>query len=164
MRGVSATRGEHLINRRNIFIALGAVFAAAPVAVKAAPASGEKKRHRVAIHVDQNDPAVMNLAINNSMNIYEYYQQRGEPVQIEIVANSQGLNMFRDDTSPVKDKIAELRAKIPGTTFSACGNTKGNMEKSEGKPVPILSQARVVPSGAVRLIELQEQHFSYVKP
>jgi len=152
------------MNRRNIFTALGAVFTAAPVAANAAAAAREKKRHRVAIHVDQNDPAVMNLALNNSMNIHEYYQERGEPVQIEIVANGQGLHMFRDDTSPVKDKIAELRAKITTATFSACGNTKRNMEKTEGKSVPILALASVAPSGVVRLIELQEQGFSYLKP
>jgi uncharacterized protein len=149
------------MNRRTIFGLMGAAVAAAPLVAHAAD---EKKRHRVAIHVDQNDPAVMNLALNNSMNIHEYYQERGEPVEIEIVAYSQGLHMFRDDTSPVKEKIAELRAKVARTTFSACGNTKRNMEKAEGKPVPIISLARVVPSGVVRLIELQEEGFSYVKP
>jgi intracellular sulfur oxidation DsrE/DsrF family protein len=152
------------MNRRNIFTSLGAVFAASPFAVRAAAAADEKKRHRVAIHVDENNPAVMNLALNNSMNIHEYYQERGEPVEIEIVANSQGLHMFRDDTSPVKDKLAELRAKIATTTFSACGNTQRNMEKTEGKPVPIVALARVVPSGVVRLIELEEDGFSYIKP
>ena len=78
----------------------------------------------------------MNLALNNSMNIHEYYQERGEPVEIEIVANSQGLDMFRDDTSPVKDKLAQLRAKVPNTTFSACGNTKRNVEKTEEQVGP----------------------------
>ena len=38
------------------------------------------------------------------------------------------------------------------------------MEKAEGKPVPILADATIVPSGVVRLMELQEQGWSYVRP
>jgi intracellular sulfur oxidation DsrE/DsrF family protein len=114
--------------------------------------------------VDQNDPAVMNLALNNSMNIHEYYQERGEPVEIEIVANSQGPDMFRDDTSPAKDKLAQLRAKIPGRRSRPAATPNATWRKPKSKSVPILTLARVVPSGVVRLIELQEQGFNYVKP
>jgi intracellular sulfur oxidation DsrE/DsrF family protein len=38
------------------------------------------------------------------------------------------------------------------------------MSKQEGKEIPILSEARVVPSGVVRLIELQEKGYSYIRP
>src|SRR5713226_4417229 len=36
------------------------------------------KAHRLAIQVDQNDPAVMNLALNNATNVIEYYRAKGE--------------------------------------------------------------------------------------
>jgi intracellular sulfur oxidation DsrE/DsrF family protein len=38
------------------------------------------------------------------------------------------------------------------------------MEKTEGKEVPILSEAALVPSGVVRLMELQEKGWSYIRP
>ena len=38
------------------------------------------------------------------------------------------------------------------------------MEKQEGHPIPIVSEARIVPGGVVRLNELQEQGWSYIKP
>src|SRR3954447_15946810 len=126
------------MQRRSILGVLAAVLAAASMS-KAAVAD-EKKVHRLAIHVDQNDTAVMNLALGNAKNVFEYYEARGEPVEVEIVAYSQGLHMLRADTSPVKDKIAELRAKCARTTFSACGNTKRNMEKTEEKDVPLISE------------------------
>jgi intracellular sulfur oxidation DsrE/DsrF family protein len=72
--------------------------------------------------------------------------------------------MFREDTSPVKDRIKELRALVKNTTFSACGNTKRGMEKTEGKEMTLIPEARVVPAGVVRLMELQEQGWSYVRP
>ena len=48
--------------------------------------------------------------------------------------------------------------------FSACNNTKEGMEKREGRAVSIIPQAELVPSGAVRLIELQEDGWSYLRP
>ena len=30
----------------------------------------------LAIHVDQNDPQVMNLALNNATNVIEYYRSK----------------------------------------------------------------------------------------
>jgi intracellular sulfur oxidation DsrE/DsrF family protein len=38
------------------------------------------------------------------------------------------------------------------------------MEKTEGKIIPLIEEAVVVPAGVVRLVELQEQGFKYIKP
>src|SRR4051794_21803980 len=124
------------------------------------------KPHRVAIQVDQNDPQVMNLALNNATNVIEYYRARNEDVDIDIVTYGPGLHMLRSDTSPVQDRIKRLREMaFPGKLqFSACNNTKQGMEKTEGKAISILPDATIVPSGVVRLMELQEQGWSYVRP
>jgi intracellular sulfur oxidation DsrE/DsrF family protein len=128
--------------------------------------AADAKPHRVSIQVDQNDPQVMNLALNNATNVIEYYRAKNEDVDVDIVTFGPGLHMLRDDTSPVKDRIKRLKElAFPGKIqFSACNNTKQNMEKAEGKAVPIVSDATIVPSGVVRLMELQEQGWSYVRP
>jgi uncharacterized protein len=38
------------------------------------------------------------------------------------------------------------------------------MEKTEGHAIAILPDATIVPSGVIRLMELQEQGWSYVRP
>jgi intracellular sulfur oxidation DsrE/DsrF family protein len=85
---------------------------------------------------------------------------------VDVVTYGPGLHMLRADTSPVKDRIRNLRdAAFPSKIqFSACGNTKDGMEKKEGHPIIVLSEAVVVPSGVVRLMELQEKGWSYVRP
>ena len=124
------------------------------------------KAHRLAIQVDQNDPAVMNLALNNATNVIEYYRAKGEDVDVDVVTYGPGLHMLRTDTSPVLDRIKSLKdSAFPGKIqFSACGNTKEGMEKKEGHPITVLSEAVIVPSGVVRLMELQEKGWSYVRP
>ena len=124
------------------------------------------KTHRVAFQVDQNDPAVMNLVLNNVSNMMAYYHGKGEQAQIEVVAYGPGLNMLRADTSPVKDRLKGMaHDSFPsGVTFSACGVTKEGMEKREGHPIAIVPEASVVPSGVVRLTELEESGWSYLRP
>jgi uncharacterized protein len=72
--------------------------------------------------------------------------------------------MLRADTSPVKDRIAPMSLENPNLKFIACGNTQANQSKAEGKPVTLISEAKVMPSGVVRLMELQKQGYAYIKP
>jgi uncharacterized protein len=129
-------------------------------------AHADGAKHRIVIHVDQNDPDVMNLALNNAKNVIDAYRVKNEDVTIEVVAYGPGLHMLRDDTSPVKDRIKESsEVSFPSNIiFSACNNTNQGMEKREGHPITIIPQAHLVPAGVVRIMELEEQGYSYVKP
>jgi intracellular sulfur oxidation DsrE/DsrF family protein len=132
----------------------------------ASAALADGKPHRVTIQIDQNDPALMNLVLNNANNVIEYYRGKNEQVDLDIVAYGPGLHMLRADTSPVQERIKHFKDLVfPGKIqFSACNNTRQGMEKAEGHAIPILAEATVVPSGVVHLMELQEQGWSYVKP
>ncbi len=151
------------MNRRLLLTAtaflgiLGASRRAAATAA-AAPAA-----HRLALHVDQNDATIMNIALGNAGNAAALFGERGESLAIELVAYGPGLTMLRADTSPVKERLAELHEKLPQMVFSACHNTMEAMKRAEGKEIILLPQARIVPAGVVRLIELQEQGWSYIK-
>ena len=128
--------------------------------------AADGKPHRIAIQIDQNDPQIMNMVLNNATNVIEYYRAKNEDVDIDVVAYGPGLHMLRSDTSPVQDRVKRLKDMVfPGKIqFSACNNTRQGMEKAEGHAIPILSDATVVPSGVVHLMELQEQGWSYVRP
>lgn len=131
---------------------------------QAAKTESAKKPHRLILQVNSNEPAMMNLTLNNATNVAQYYRDLGEPVSIEIVTFGPGLHMLRDDTSPVKPRIEVLAMSNPEISFKACGNTQENMRKAENKDINLIPQATVVKSGVVRVLELQEQGWSYVKP
>lgn len=123
-----------------------------------------RKAHRLVLQVNTNEPATMNLALNKAANVEQYYRELGQPVEIEIVTFGPGLHMLRDDTSPVRDRIKAMAEKTPVISFKACGNTQENMHKAENKTIPLVAQATVVKSGVVRLMELQEQGWTYIRP
>lgn len=128
------------------------------------PIVADKKMHRLVLQVNTNEPAMMNLALNNATNVAQYYKDLGEKVSIEIVTFGPGLHMLRDDTSPVKERIKALSESTPSISFKACGNTRENMGRVESKEIPLIAEAKVVKSGVVRVMELQEKGWAYVKP
>jgi uncharacterized protein len=153
----------------SIVVALAASGAAAEAPVKNAEQPkptkfAPKAMHKVAIQVNQNDKTLMDLALNNAKNVIDYYKEKGETVAIEIVAYGPGLHMLRADTSPVKERIAPMSLENPNLAFIACGNTQVSQSKAEGKPVTLISEAKVTPSGVVHLIELQKQGYAYIRP
>ena len=140
-------------------ILLAAGLALAPMAALAAG-----QTHYVTIHVDENDPQVMNMALNNAQNVTNYYESIGDTVVIEMVAYGPGLNMFIPGTSPVEERIEAMSMALENLSFAACGNTHRKMSERAGADVPIMEEANMVTSGVVRLIELQEQGYAYVRP
>ena len=141
-----------------------AVTLALIAAMSTGAAYAEGKTHYVAVHVDQNDPQVMNMALNNVVNINKFYESAGDTVVVEVVAYGPGLNMFVPGKSPVEDRISVMSLEMDNVSFAACGNTHMRMIEKAGKDVPLMSEASMVPSGVVRLIELQEDGYAYIRP
>ncbi|MFW2543278.1 hypothetical protein ACN2XU_11600 [Primorskyibacter sp. 2E107] len=137
---------------------------AALAATLATGALAEGKTHHIAVHVNDGDPRVMNMALNNVANVNSYYTSQGDTVVIEVVAYGPGLLMLVDGKSPVADRISTMSLEIDSLTFAACGNTHRKMSEKAGAEVPLLDEASIVPSGVVRLVDLQEQGYAYIRP
>ncbi len=125
-------------------------------------AAGET--HHLALQISDNSPQKMNTVLNVAANVSRHYSDKGETVEIQVVAFNQGLHMLRDDTSPVKERLASFAQSMPNVVFDACNNTLQGMAMKEGKVPPLVSNAVVVPSGAVRLMELAEQGWVILRP
>jgi len=119
---------------------------------------------KVAIHIDQDDPATMNMVLNNAVNIIKHYQSQGKTATVEVVAYGPGITMLRSDLSPVASRISDLSMQHETLSFAACLNTVESIKAKTNKDVPLVEEATVVPSGAVRLMELQYEGYSYLRP
>lgn len=141
------------------------LVAAAVLAASASVAMAQGQTHRVAVHVDQSDPVVMNIALNNVQNLVAFYRDQGDGAVVELVTHGPGLEMLIAGKSPVADRISVMALEMGNSlTFAACGNTLAGLEKMAGHEIALMDEAEVVPSGVVRLVELQEQGYAYVRP
>jgi intracellular sulfur oxidation DsrE/DsrF family protein len=141
--------------------ALFAAFLLLPFAL--APAAA-MEHHKLALQISDNDPAKMNAVLNVAANVSKFYSDKGDEVEVQIVAFNAGLHMLRDDTSPVKQRLESFKQGMPNVSFMACENTLAAMTKTEGKEPPLVPNAQRVPAGIVTLIELSEKGWTIVRP
>lgn len=130
----------------------------------AAPAAAQEGVHKLALQISDNDPQKMNTVLNVAANAARYYSDLGEEVDIKVVAFNAGLHMLRDDTSPVKERLAGFAQSMPNVAFNACNNTLQGMTKKEGKEPPLVANAVVVPAGVITLMELDQKGYTIIRP
>jgi uncharacterized protein len=141
--------------------ALFAVFLLAPLALGSAQAG---QTHHLALQISDGDAAKMNAVLNVAANVSRYYSDKGDEVEIRIVAFNAGLNMLRTDKSPVLPRLKSFKDGMPNVSFDACENTLESMTRAEGKEPPLVDNAERVPAGVVTLMELAEKGWTIVRP
>ena len=139
-----------------------AAFAVLLLALASPALAGE--HHKLALQISDNDPEKMNAVLNVAANVSKFYSDKGDEVDVEIVAFNAGLHMLRADTSPVKPRLLSFKQGMPNVTFKACENTLDSMARKEGKEPPLVDNAERVKAGVVRLIELGEKGWTVVRP
>jgi hypothetical protein len=141
-----------------------AVFAALMLLPLAFSSAQAGQTHRLALQISDDDPGKMNAVLNVAANVSKYYSDKGDEVEIEIVAFNAGLNMLRADKTPVMTRLKSFKQGMPNVSFMACQNTLDTMARNEGKEPPLVDNAQLVPAGVVTLIELQEKGWTIVRP
>ena len=122
-------------------------------------ASAEDTKHRLVIQVSTDDPRTQTIAMNNAVNLQKLYGL--DNIDIEIVAYGPGLSMMTKK-SKFADRVKSLT--VQDITFSACQNTMNKVHKKTGK-LPMLTEGvGTVKAGVARIIELQEEGYSYIRP
>lgn len=117
-----------------------------------------QESHRVVLHLNSGDEKVQRGVLNN---IRHLYQEMGrEHVRVELVAHGAGLTLLMKKESVLATEVAQLKTGYD-VEFTACSNTM----KAQGLTrTDLIDQVdRTVPA-IVRLVELQEQGWSYIKP
>lgn len=128
-----------------------------------AAANREAEVHRIVIQINSDDLAPMKHAVSNTMHLITYYRRRHEAIKVAIVAYGRGIDMFRSDATPLHQILEYVHAHFPEVSYQVCGNTKAIMEKQEGHPLTFIAGTRVVPSGIVQIVKLEEAGWSYIR-
>lgn len=129
------------------------------LAVGVACGDEEAGRHRLVIQVSGADTDTHGGALRNAINLQNALGIDG--VRIEIVAWGAGLDVMTAG-GVHEARVRELLGR--GVVFSACGNTLRDVREAGGEPVKLVEGVRVVPAGVLRILELQEQGYTYLRP
>ncbi len=119
----------------------------------------DEVKNRLVIQVSTDDARTQKIALNNAVNLQKYYGM--DNVIVEIVAYGPGLGMLTSKSSQA-DRVTSLA--LQDIHFSACGNTMKKVAKKSGKMPELLEGVDQVTAGVVRIMELQQQGYAYIRP
>ncbi len=107
-----------------------------------------------------SDASRQNLVLNVANNLQKFYGP--DKVAIEIVAFGPGLKSIFANNEITSPRVSSLASS--GVKFSACMNTIAAIKRKTGKEPVIHSEAKKVPAGVVRIIDLVEKGYILIKP
>lgn len=114
--------------------------------------------HKLVIQISTNNLQAQQTALTNIVNIQKYYGI--DNIEIELVAYGPGYRMLTPQ-SPLASRIESLA--MQEVTFTACMNTMIAIKEKTGFMPKLIDGVTTTKAGVVRLIELQEHGYSYVK-
>ena len=143
------------------------------------PAAAEEQEEesvaKVVWHADFADPRRFSAMLTSINNMVTTYQNNLQDYDVRIVFVSYGIRFvtedkligtpfeedkeFRQRRKELQDRLFSLR-DVQGVKLELCGITREAINLPEEKLVPGVT---IVRSGVVRIQELQDQGFAYIK-
>ena len=113
-------------------------------------------KYRVLFHLDECGKARAGLVLTNIENLL---LDLGDNVEVELVANAEGVQVLLKAGNPLVPQLERLATK--GVRLVACANAlrAAGIDKDA-----LLAQAEVVPSGVGELVRKQAEGWAYIRP
>ena len=99
-----------------------------PVLVSAS----QQQTDRLILHVSQSDQAQFIRALEFTERFLADHEASGN--EIEVVAHAGGLDLLRDDVSPLRKKIIKLMQQYDNVSFIACANAISMLRANGTEP------------------------------
>lgn len=113
------------------------------------------KKYKVIFHIDEICKS--KLVLGNINNLIKDLGE--ENLQIELLANSEGVKLMLIDSNEFLEQLNNLNLK--NVVFSACANSLHQMNLNEKQ---LFDFCTTVPSGVGELVIKQSSGYVYIKP
>lgn len=139
------------------------------------PAFAADDTARVVYHADFSDPRRFSAMLTSINNMVVYYENELLEYDIRIVFVSHGIRFVTDDSlkdtpfstdAALEERRENLRGRLStlnnvhDVKLELCDITRAEIELSKDT---LYKGVETVPSGVVRIAELQSEGFSYIK-
>lgn len=117
--------------------------------------------HKVVIQVSSNDPFSQTMAINSAKNLKNKYGK--DAVDVQMIVFGPGTTILKPSTKRGTE-VTELMSKHDVKVTVCQGSLKVIAKHNDGVMPQIIEGIARVPEGSIRVVELQEQGYSYLRP
>lgn len=145
----------------------GSGAVAAPAALASLPAGRvvvpqAASHEQVLLHVSTRDPEDLRSVLDAAESLMARAVGNAPDTQVEIVANSSGIDLFRAGVSPQAERIAQLHARYPSLRLIACRQSM-DRARERGESVVLLPGVDVVPTALDEIIVRLQRGWVYIR-
>ena len=123
---------------------------------------GSLQEGKVLVHVSSGDREALSGALDEVADLLRDAAAGGRRLELEIVANGPGLDLFRADDPAFAGRLSALRRDFPGLGLVACGQTL-ERRRAAGRPVELVDGTAVAPSALHEVVERLRAGWIYVR-
>ena len=117
---------------------------------------------KILLHIDSASPDKFSAVLDHAERILTEARQRNGKLQVEVLANSNGLNLLRVGHSPYAARIAQLTRTHDNLRFVVCAQTVARFTREEGKIV-LLPEAEIAHSAIGEVVDRLHKGWTYTK-
>ena len=118
---------------------------------------------RVLLHIDTAAPDKMQAVLDQAERLLDAADRQGRAVQLEVLANSRGLDLLRADHSPYAERMARMKQRHANNLhWVACGQSIARL-RSEGEKVVLLPSTRTAQTAIQEIVSRLQQGWTYVR-
>lgn len=123
--------------------------------------AAQEQTSKIILHISQSDPKQFAAALAYTD---KFLAEHDSTHQIDVVAHAKGLDIMRDDVSPLKEQIVDMMEKHDNVHFIACANAIRMFRQKKGVD-PVIIQGVGTDSTAFDHIvnRLQSGGWKYIK-
>lgn len=127
-------------------------------AVKLQPAIAETQK--VILHIDSAEKDKLEQVLDYAEYLLDDYKQNN--IQVEVIANAGGINLFRADMSPYQQRLQQLSTHYVNLRLIACSNAIARL-RERGESTTLIPEAHVGPTAIDHIITRLQQGWTYKK-
>jgi intracellular sulfur oxidation DsrE/DsrF family protein len=140
--------------------------AAVPVAVQsgfqAVSLTQAADPNRVMLHLDSAAPDKMLAVLDQAEHLLDEAERQGRAMQLEIIANSRGIDLLRAGVSPHAARMARMTQRHANLNWVACSQSIARFA-GEGEKVILLPATQTAPTAIGEIITRLQQGWTYVR-
>lgn len=111
-------------------------------------------------HIDVDETIAADELLTRVEHILKAYNERN--IEVEVVANSEGLNLLRTDTSEYALRLSELSEHYNNLSFVACSNAVKRLER-RGIEVRLVNRTDAQLSAVEHVVNRMREGWTYIK-
>ena len=121
-----------------------------------------QQEDKILLHISSADLDKLDFLLTKTERLLTDSRHSNNPLNIEVIANSKGINLLRKSTSPYAQRITKLQKQYSNLQFIACKNTIQRLQKN-GQSIQMINGVKADKPALDTIINRMDKGWTYVK-